>query len=88
MELCQRVDSMLDRATKDPDGFYDYAIANSEIVKYAFLARAVVRGLINPMPELFVSILEIEKDFLEYASQVEPIQDDEEESEFGDEEVE
>lgn len=79
---------MLDLATKDPDGFYDYSIENSEIVKYAFLARAVVRGLINPMPELFVSILEIEKDFLEYASQVEPIQDDEEESEFGDEEVE
>lgn len=88
MELCQRVDSMLDRATKDPDGFYDYAIANSEIVKYAFLARAVVRGLINPLPELFTSISEIEVEFSEYANQTELVQDDEEESKGDEEEVE
>lgn len=79
---------MLELATKDPDGFYDYAIANSEIVKSAFLARAVVRGLINPLPELFSNISEIEEEFSEYASKVEPVQDDEGESEGEDEEVE
>lgn len=85
MELCRRVDSMLNRATKDPDGFYDYSIENSEIVKYAFLARAVVRGLINPLPELFTSISEIEEEFLEFSSQVEPVDDGKGESEGEDE---
>ena len=79
MELCERIDSMLERATKDPDGFYDYAVENDEIVKYAFLARAVVRGLIDPLPELLTAISGIEEEFSEHAGQVEPVDDDEEE---------
>ena len=86
MELCKRVDSMLERATKDPDGFYDYAIENDEIVKYAFLARAVVRGLIDPLPELLTAISEIEEEFSEHASQVEPVEDDEADEEEDDDE--
>ena len=86
MELCKRVDSMLERATKDPDGFYDYAIENDEIVKYAFLARAVVRGLIDPLPELLTAISEIEEEFSEHASQVELVEDDEADEEEDDDE--
>jgi hypothetical protein len=85
MELCKRVDSMLERATKDPDGFYDYAVENDEIVKYAFLARAVVRGLIDPLPELLTAISGIEEEFSEHASQVEPVDDEDEDDENADE---
>jgi hypothetical protein len=81
MELCKRVDSMLDLATKDPDGFYDYAVENDEIVKNAFLARAVVRGLIDPLPELLTAISDIEEEFSEHASQVEPVDDEDNEDE-------
>ena len=81
MELCKRVDVLLERATKDPDGFYEYAVENDEIVKNAFLARAVVRGLIDPLPELLTAISEIEEEFSEHASQVEPVEDDEEDEE-------
>jgi hypothetical protein len=70
LELCERIDSMLERATKEPDDFYEYATLSDEIVKYAFLARAVVRGLVDPLPELLVAISEIEEEFSEYASQV------------------
>jgi hypothetical protein len=86
MELCKRVDSMLERATKDPDGFYDYAVENDEIVKNAFLARAVVRGLIDPLPELLTAISGIEEEFSEHASQVEPVDDDEEDEDDEDDE--
>lgn len=75
MKLCKRIESLLAKATKDTDGFYDFAQENEEIVKYAFLARAVVRGLIEPLPELFTSIASIEEEFSEYASQLE--EDDE-----------
>jgi hypothetical protein len=75
--LCQRVDLLLQKATADPDALYEYATENEEIIKYAFLARAVVRGLINPLPELFASIAEIEEEFAEYANQVEAVEDDE-----------
>lgn len=90
MELCARIDALLDRATKDPDGFYEYAVENDEVVKYAFLARAVVRGLIDPLPELLTAISEIEEEFSEHASQVEPVEgdEDEEEDEVEDEEDE
>jgi len=81
MELCKRVDAMLERATKDPDGFYEYATESDEIVKYAFLARAIVRGLIEPLPELLTSISEIEEEFSEHASQVEDVASDDEEDE-------
>jgi hypothetical protein len=70
LELCERIDSMLERVTKKPDDFYEYATSSDEIVKYAFLARAVVRGLVDPLPELLVAISEIEEEFSEYASQV------------------
>lgn len=88
MELCKRVDSMLERATKDPDGFYDYAVENVEIVKNAFLARAVVRGLIDPLPELLTAISGIEEEFSEHASQVEPVDDDEEDEDDEDDDDE
>lgn len=81
MELCKRVDVLLERATKDPDGFYEYAVENDEIVKNAFLARAVVRGLIDPLPELLTAISEIEEEFSEHASQVEPVEGDEKDEE-------
>ena len=88
MELCKRVDSMLERATKDPDGFYDYAVENDEIVKYAFLARAVVRGLIDPLPDLLTAISGIEEEFSEHASQVEPAEDEDDEDDNEDEDEE
>ena len=88
MELCKRVDAMLERATKDPDGFYDYAVENDEIVKNAFLARAVVRGLIDPLPELLTAISGIEEEFSEHASQVEPVDEDEEDDEEDDDDDE
>ena len=88
MELCERVDSMLERATKDPDGFYDYAVENDEIVKYAFLARAVVRGLIEPLPDLLTAIANVEDEFSEYASEVESDEDEDDEDDNEDEDEE
>lgn len=79
MKLCKRIESLLVKATRDSDGFYDFAQENEEIVKYAFLARAVVRGLIEPLPELFTSIASIEEEFSEYVSQLEDYDDEEEE---------
>lgn len=84
LELCKRVDSLLQKATADPDAFYEYAVENDEITKYAFLARAVTRELIDPSPELMSAIAEIEEEFAEYANQVEAVENDEE----GDEEEE
>ena len=77
---------MLQKATADPDAFYEYAVENAEITKYAFLARAVTRELINPSPELLAAIAEIEEEFAEYANQVEAVEnndddDDDEEEE-------
>lgn len=81
LELCKRVDSLLQKATADPDAFYEYAVENEEITKYAFLARAVTRELINPSPELLAAIAEIEEEFAEYANQVEAVENDEEDDE-------
>ena len=81
LELCKRVDSLLQKATADPDAFYEYAVENAEITKYAFLARAVTRELINPSPELLAAIAEIEEEFAEYANQVEAVEKDEEDDE-------
>lgn len=61
MKLCKRIESLLVKATRDSDGFYDFAQENEEIVKYAFLARAVVRGLIEPLPELLHQLLPSKK---------------------------
>ena len=30
LELCKRVDSLLQKATGDPDAFYEYAVENDE----------------------------------------------------------
>jgi hypothetical protein len=76
MDLCTRVDLLLEKATNDQSNFYEFATENYKIVKYAFLARAVVKGLINPLPELFTSIAVIEKEFSEYASQVDDVDND------------
>ena len=81
LELCKRVDSLLQKATADPDAFYEYAVENEEITKYAFLARAVTRELINPSPELLAAIAEIEEEFAEYANQFEAVEKDEEDDE-------
>lgn len=85
LALCKRVDSLLQKATADPDAFYEYAVENEETTRYAFLARAVVRELINPQPELLSSIAEIEEEFAEFANQVEAVEDDEEDEEDEDE---
>jgi len=50
---------------------YVFATENIEIIKYAFLARAVVRELIDPKPELFESISSIEEELAEYVNQIE-----------------
>jgi hypothetical protein len=86
LELCKRVDSLLQKATADPDAFYEYAVENDEITKYAFLARAVTRELIDPSPELMAAIAEIEEEFAEYANQVEAVENDEEDDEEDEEE--
>ena len=88
--LCQRVDLLLQKAITDPDTFYEYASENGEVIKYAFLARAFVRELIDPLPELFSAIAEIEEEFANFANQIigedivdedEDLSDDEEEEE-------
>ena len=81
LELCKRIDSLLQKATADPDAFYEYAVENDEITKYAFLARAVTRELIDPSPELLAAIAEIEEEFAEYANQFEAVEKDEEDDE-------
>ena len=81
LELCKRVDTLLQKATADPDAFYEYAVENEEITKYAFLARAVTRELINPSPELLAAIAEMEEEFAEYANQFEAVEKDEEDDE-------
>ena len=88
LELCKRVDSLLQKATTDPDSFYEYAVENEEITKYAFLARAVTRELINPSPELLAAIAEIEEEFAEYANQFEAVEKDEEDDEEEEDEEE
>jgi hypothetical protein len=85
LDLCKRVDSLLHKAIADPDSFYEYAVENDEITRYAFLARAVVRELINPQPELIAAIARIEEEFAEYANQVEAVENDEDDD---DDEVE
>jgi hypothetical protein len=88
LELCKRVDSLLQKATADPDSFYEYAVENEEITRYAFLARAVARELIDPQPELLAAIAEIEDEFAEYANQVEAVENDEDDDEEEEEEEE
>jgi hypothetical protein len=86
LELCTRVDSLLTKATGDPDAFYEFASENEEILRCAFLARAVVRELINPLPELLTAIAAIEAEFAEFANQVVAVDADGDECEEDDEE--
>jgi hypothetical protein len=86
LQLCMRVDSLLKKAEADKDSLYDFATENEEIIKYAFLARAVVRELIDPKPELFESIASIEEEFAEYARQIQSEFDGDEYEESDEEE--
>jgi len=86
LELCSRVDTLLTKATGDPDAFYEFASENEEILRCAFLARGVVRELINPLPELLSAIAAIEAEFAEYANQVVAVDADDDEGEEDDEE--
>ena len=79
LELCERVDSLLLKATKDSDAFYDFATENEDLIKMAFLARGVVRELIIPLPELLKSIADIEEEFAEYVETLEDEDDDDDE---------
>ena len=89
MDLCKRIDLLLKRVEGVPDSFYEFAPENEEIIKYAFLARAVVRELIDPRPELFKSIAAIESEFAEYANQIDISEDEDyEEENFEDEDNE
>ncbi len=71
LDLCHRVDFLLKKVETDKDSMYVFATENIEIIKYAFLARAVVRELIDPKPELFESISSIEEELVEYVNQIE-----------------
>ena len=86
LELCTRVDSLLAKATGDPDAFYEFTSENEEILRCAFLARAIVRELINPLPELLTAIAAIEAEFAEFANQVVAVDADGDEGEEDDEE--
>lgn len=86
IELCKRVDFLLKKAEADKDSLYDFATENEEIIKYAFLARAVVRELIDPKPELFESIASIEEEFAEFANQIESEVDGENDEDADEEE--
>ena len=84
LALCKRVNNLLTEATQDSESFSDFGIDNEEVIKYAFLARAVVEGLIDAKPELFVSILGIEEElrnFVEENAGTDGDEDEEEEEE-------
>ena len=73
---------MLTEATQDAESFSDFGMDNEEVIKYAFLARAVVEGLIDAKPELFASILGIEEElrnFVEENAGTDVDEDEEEE---------
>ncbi len=85
MELCLRIDSLLKTVEANKDLMYEFATENVEIIKYAFLARAVVRDLIAPKPELFESIVSIEEELAEYANQIDSEFDGDEDEELDEE---
>ena len=69
LALCKRVNNLLTEATQDAESFSDFGMDNEEVIKYAFLARAVVEGLIDAKPELFVSILGIEEELRNFVEE-------------------
>lgn len=84
LALCKRVNNLLTEATQDAESFSDFGMDNEEVIKYAFLARAVVEGLIDAKPELFASILGIEEElrnFVEENAGTDGDEDEEEEEE-------
>ena len=88
LALCKRVNDLLNEATQDPESFSDFGVDNEDVIKYAFLARAVVEGLIDAKPELFVSILGIEEElrnFVEENAGSDGDDEDEDEDEEGEE---
>jgi len=86
LALCKRVNDLLTEATQDPESFSDFGVDNEEVIKYAFLARAVVESLIDAKPELFISILGIEKELRNFVKENTGSDgDDEDEDEEGEE---
>lgn len=86
LALCKRIDALLGQAEGDFDSFSEYATENDTVVKYAYLARAVVRELIEPLPGLIDSISAIEIEFSEFANQINA--DSNNDSDFDDEDDE
>ena len=81
LALCKRVNNLLTEATQDSESFSDFGIDNEEVIKYAFLARAVVEGLIDAKPELFGSILGIEEELRNFVEENAGTDGDEDEEE-------
>ena len=81
LALCKRVNNLLTEATQDAEGFSDFGMDNEEVIKYAFLARAVVEGLIDAKPELFGSILGIEEELRNFVEENAGTDGDEDEEE-------
>ena len=81
LALCKRVNNLLTEATQDSESFSDFGIENEEVIKYAFLARAVVEGLIDAKPELFGSILGIEEELRNFVEENAGTDGDEDEEE-------
>ena len=81
LALCKRVNNLLIEATQDSESFSDFGIDNEEVIKYAFLARAVVEGLIDAKPELFGSILGIEEELRNFVEENAGTDGDEDEEE-------
>ena len=81
LALCKRVNNLLTEATQDAESFSDFGMDNEEVIKYAFLARAVVEGLIDAKPQLFVSILGIEEELRNFVEENAGTDGDEDEEE-------
>ena len=81
LALCKRVNNLLTEATQDAESFSDFGMDNEEVIKYAFLARAVVEGLIDAKPELFGSILGIEEELRNFVEENAGTDGDEDEEE-------
>ena len=81
LALCKRVNNLLTEATQDAESFSDFVMDNEEVIKYAFLARAVVEGLIDAKPELFASILGIEEELRNFVEENAGTDGDEDEEE-------
>ena len=79
--LCTRVNNLLTEASKDHESFSDFAVDNEDVIKYAFLARAIVEGLIDAKPELFESILGVEEELRNFTEENAGSDGDEDEDE-------